>query len=52
MSIKRANSILQNSNFKLEYYSEEPLRNFLKYPAKMSVLKEFLVKMVVCVLRK
>lgn len=52
MSIKRANSILQNSNFKLEYYSEEPLRNFLKYPAKMPVLKEFLVKMVVCVLRK
>lgn len=52
MSIKRANNILQNSNFKLEYYSEEPLRNFLKYPAKMPVLKEFLVKMVVCVLRK
>lgn len=52
MSIKRANNILQNSNFKLEYYSKEPLRNFLKYPAKMPVLKEFLVKMVVCVLRK
>ncbi|MDD4089180.1 MAG: class I SAM-dependent methyltransferase [Tissierellia bacterium] len=52
MSIKRANNILQNSNFELEYYSEEPLRNIFKYPARMPFLKEFLVKMVVCVLRK
>lgn len=52
MSIKRANNILQNSDFELEYYSEEPLRSFFKYPARMPFLKEYLVKMVVCVLRK
>ena len=52
MSIKRANNILQNSNFELEYYSEEPLRNIFKYPARIPFFKEFLVKMVVCVLRK
>ncbi len=52
MSIKRANRILNNSSFKIEYYSEEPLRSIFKYPAKMPFLKEFLVKMVVCVLKK
>ena len=52
MSIKRANNILQNSDFELEYYSEEPLRSFFKYPARMPFFKEFLVKMVVCVLKK
>lgn len=52
MTIKRANKILKNSRFNIEYYSEEPLRNIFKYPAKMPVLKEFLVKMVVCVLIK
>lgn len=52
MSIKRANNILQNSDFELEYYSEEPLRSFFKYPARIPFLKEYLVKMVVCVLRK
>jgi ubiquinone/menaquinone biosynthesis C-methylase UbiE len=52
MTIKRADKILNNSKFTIEYYSEEPLRNMFKVPAKMPVLKEFLVKMVVCVLRK
>ncbi|HOH70186.1 MAG TPA: class I SAM-dependent methyltransferase [Sedimentibacter sp.] len=52
MSIKRANTILHNSSFELEYYSEEPLRSFFKYTARIPFLKEFLVKMVVCVLRK
>ena len=52
MTIKRANKIIKNSKFNLEYYSEEPLRNIFKYPAKLPFLKEFLVKMVVCVLRK
>lgn len=52
MTIKRANKILKNSKFNMEYYSEEPLRSIFKVPAKMPVLKEFLVKMVVCVLRK
>jgi len=52
MTIKRAKTILQNSRFNVEYYSEEPLRNIFRYPARIPVLKEFLVKMVVCVLRK
>lgn len=52
MTIKRADKILRNSKFNIEYYSEEPLRNIFKFPAKMPVIKEFLVKMVVCVLRK
>lgn len=52
MTIKRADKILNESKFHIEYYSEEPLRNFLKYPARLPVLKEFLVKMVVCILRK
>lgn len=52
MTIKRAKRIISNSNFTLEYYREEPLRNIFKIPAKMPLLKEFLVKMVVCVLVK
>ncbi|HHZ02805.1 MAG TPA: class I SAM-dependent methyltransferase [Tissierellia bacterium] len=52
MTIKRANNILKNSKFTIEYYSEEPLRSFFKYPARIPFLKEFLVKMVVCVLKK
>jgi len=52
MSIKRANKILQKSSFELEYYKEEPLRSFFRYPARLPFLKEFLVKMVVCVLKK
>lgn len=52
MTIKRADKILRNSKFNIEYYSEEPLRNIFKVPAKAPLLKEFLVKMVVCVLRK
>lgn len=52
MTIKRANKILKTSKFNVEYYSEEPLRNIFKVPARLPFLKEFLVKMVVCVLRK
>ncbi|MGD9569525.1 MAG: class I SAM-dependent methyltransferase [Sedimentibacter sp.] len=52
MTIKRAEKILKNSKFNIEYYQEEPLRSIFKVPAKMQIFKEFLVKMVVCVLRK
>lgn len=52
MTIKRYKKILENSRFKCAYYCEEPLRGFLKYPAKLPFFKEFLVKMVVCVLEK
>lgn len=52
MSIKRYNNIMKNSKFKIEYYKEEPLRNIFKIPSKLPFIKEFLVKMVVCVLSK
>lgn len=52
MTIKRYKKILENSKFKTKYYSEEPLRSFFRYPAKLPFFKEFLVKMVVCVLEK
>lgn len=52
MSIKRFRGILSNSKFKLEYYKEEPLRNIFKYLARLPFFKEYLVKMVVCVLIK
>lgn len=52
MTIRRFNKIMEKSKFHIEYYKEEPLRNIFKYPAKLPILKEFLVKMVVCVLTK
>ncbi|MBP1926126.1 ubiquinone/menaquinone biosynthesis C-methylase UbiE [Sedimentibacter acidaminivorans] len=52
MTINRFQKIMQKSKFNLEYYKEEPLRNIFKYPAKLPFFKEFLVKMVVCVLVK
>lgn len=52
MSIKRANSILKQSKFKQFYYAEVPLRNMFKSIAKVPIFKEFLVKMVVCILEK
>ncbi len=52
MTIKRYQKILQNSKFNVEYYKEEPLRNMFKHLAKLPLFKEFLVKMVVCVLTK
>ena len=52
MTISRYKRILENSKFKTAYYSEEPLRGFLKFPARLPFFKEFLVKMVVCVLEK
>ncbi|MDF2676727.1 MAG: demethylrebeccamycin-D-glucose O-methyltransferase [Bacillota bacterium] len=52
MSIKRYQKILNNSKFTVEYYKEEPLRNLFKHVAKLPFFKEYLVKMVVCVLKK
>lgn len=52
MTIKRYERILKNSKFNVEYYKEEPLRNVFKHVAKLPFFKEFLVKMVVCVLTK
>jgi len=52
MTIKRFQKIMENSKFKMEYYKEEPLRNIFRYGAKLPFFKEFLVKMVVCVIVK
>lgn len=52
MTIKRYQKIMEQSKFNTEYYKEEPLRNIFNGPAKVPFFKEFLVKMVVCVLVK
>ena len=52
MSIKRFDKVLANSKFNVFYHSEEPLRNVFAGVAKLPVLKEYLVKMVVCILEK
>lgn len=52
MTIKRFHRILPQSGFELTYYAEEPLRSFLRPLARLPVLKEFCVKMVVCILEK
>lgn len=51
MSIKRFKKLIKDTNFKVEYYHEAPLRNFLK-PLCKGLLKEYFVKMAVCVLEK
>ncbi|MEG1131968.1 MAG: class I SAM-dependent methyltransferase [Romboutsia sp.] len=52
MTIKRFQNIIKNSEFYIEYYKEEPLRKEVNYLAKLPLCKEYLVKMVVCVLKK
>ena len=52
MTIKRFNGLRKNSGMKLAYYREVPLRNFFAPFAKLPLLKECLVKMVVCVFEK
>lgn len=52
MSIKRFNKIRLASPFVCHYYHEEPLRNMFAVLARIPILKEFLVKMVVCILEK
>lgn len=52
MTIKRFQDLCSQTNFKLLYYKEEPLRGFLKLPARLPGAKEFLVKMAVAVLEK
>lgn len=51
MSIKRFKGIKKNSPFKVGYYNEVPLRSFFG-PFCHGFLKEYLVKMVVCVFEK
>ena len=52
MTIKRFEKILKKLNITPAYYSHEPLRNIFKHICKLPVLKEALVKMVVCVIEK
>lgn len=52
MTIKRYNNILQKLNITPVFYKEMPLRKFLSLFAKLPILKEFFVKMVVCVIEK
>ncbi len=52
MTIKRFNTIIPQTNFKLLYYNEVPLRNFLRTLALVPIFKEFLVRMVVGILEK
>ena len=45
--------ILKNSDFKTsEYYKEVPLRNIFKFLAKIPLIKECFVKMVVVICEK
>lgn len=52
MTLKRFRNIRETAPLRVEYYSEEPLRPFLKIPARWPVLREYLVKMAVCVFVK
>ena len=52
MTIKRFKKILKAMNITPEYYSEAPLRGFLKPAAKLPFAKEMFVKMAVCVIKK
>ena len=52
MTIKRFKNILENTDYKIIYYNEVPLRNFLKPLAKIPGLKEGFVRMVVGILEK
>lgn len=51
MSIKRFKKLAEKSDFKVKYYHEAPLRDFLK-PLCRGFLREYFVKMTVCVLEK
>lgn len=53
MTVKRFRKILKNSPFKTsEYYKEIPLRNIFKLFAKIPLIKECFVKMVVIICEK
>ena len=52
MSIKRFRRMLDGMNIKPVYYSEAPLRNIFKFPARLPGFKEFFVKMATCVIEK
>jgi SAM-dependent methyltransferase len=52
MTLRRYKRILKKLRITPVYYTEVPLRGVLKLPAKLPVLREFFVKMAVCVIEK
>lgn len=52
MTIKRFRKILKKMHITPAYYSEEPLRGIFKHLCRLPLLREMLVKMVVCVIEK
>ena len=50
MTIKRFNKILKNKNITPAYYKLAPLRGYFSLFARLPVLREMFVKMVVCVI--
>lgn len=52
MTIKRFKKLLSQTNYRVLYYKEVPLRNFLQPFASSPIIKEGFVKMVVSILEK
>lgn len=52
MTIKRFERILRAENISPVYYCHEPLRGVFKHLCRLPLLREMLVKMVVCVIEK
>lgn len=52
MTVKWFNRLIKETDFQLLYYREVPLRSFFKPLAKLPLLKECFVKMVVGILEK
>lgn len=52
MTLKRFRTLRKESSLRVEHYSEVPLRPFLKIPARLPGLREYFVKMAVCVFVK
>ncbi|MDK2801421.1 MAG: hypothetical protein PWP27_2441 [Clostridiales bacterium] len=52
MTISKFKKLLPQTNYKILYYHEVPLRSIVKPLAAVPLLKECFVKMVVCILEK
>lgn len=52
MTINRFEKIIKKMNITPAYYHHEPLRGFFRYLCQVPLLREALVKMVVCVFKK
>ncbi len=52
MTIKKFHKIMVKSGYDMSYYKEIPLRSFFAPLAKLPILKEIFVKMVVLVIKK